>query len=351
MPTSYTPTPKAVGRIRVPVDGDPRNAAAFAGPLQQAADLAVYARGVYARNYRLALAKNGAHPYAVAGGLGADLGGGARARMFVATGPNGTFRSYSSDTWQEIGGISSLAVAYSESLHMWAACGVNAQSSPDGVTWAQRTTPSSTWLRAMTVAADGSFVAVGDAVAGQTYIVRSEDGIAWEQQVSPLEEPMRGVALGTDGRLVAVGGISEARAIFSDDHGETWEEAAMPTNEGNAGEDIAFDGRYFVARGADGTVMRSMTGIDWEEALGELLPMAAGGRGCIAADPACGVVVASGGPQGKVVVSYDHGDTFEDAYWLSHSPTALSHVCGLSFAHGRFFIGSTAGVIAAGLAR
>lgn len=352
MPSGYTPTPKAVGVPSLVLDGDRRNAASVNAPMQTIADLAVYARTALVKNYRLVLAENGSVIYNVAEGLGAAISG-TRPAIFLATGSGGTYRSYSCEAWEETAAGSWWDAAYSPTLDLWAVCGMNAATSPDTTTWTPRTTPASTILRAMTVASDGAFVAVGDMASNnETYIVRSADGVTWAQMVAPNDHPMADVIKGPTGRLVAVGGLGEPRIIVSDDDGTTWTDATPPVGISEALTAVSYNGTYFVARASDGDIARSPNGVDWEatNATG-LAGFTAPGRGVLACDPSTGVILTASGASGRLAVSYDHGFTFQTAQWIAHAAFTLSVLSGLSFAHGRFLVGTTNGYIAAGLAR
>lgn len=127
------------------------------------------------------------------------------------------------------------------------------QTSPDGVTWTNRTTAVAQIMRAG-VYANGRFVLVGQNGSSQ----RSSDGINWTSHPTGGADGLRGVTFGNS-LYVACG---ENGVIFTSPDGATW--TARVSGEANVIGTIATDGTNFVAVCAiNGNILTSPNGITW----------------------------------------------------------------------------------------
>lgn len=206
-------------------------------------------------------------------------------------------------------------------------------------TWTERANPQNVRLNAAAVTLSGRIVAVGDAVGGQGYILRSTNGTSYAQQTCPVNRNLYGICYGKS-VLVAVG--AGGASLVSGDGGSSWD--AFTVSGSPLLLDVCFNGTYFVATSLDGSVFRSEDGEVWES-------VATLGSGdylrAIAADPQTGVLVVHSYPDFAFLVSQDHGATFGYAHtpgepgaavsassgWFSSSYLAAS---GLAFGNGRF---------------
>lgn len=173
---------------------------------------------------------------------------------YIATSPDGvtwTDRSAQAGTWGAIAYGAGVFVAVGRS-------GTNRiMTSPDGITWTVRTAPTSQDWRSV-VFADGIFVVVGNST---TAVLTSPDGITWTQRTGSAANSWQAATYGA-GLFVAVstnGGTT--RAMTSPD-GVTW----TSRTTGSIGcVSIAFGAGVFVAVSAVSTdrVMTSPDGVTW----------------------------------------------------------------------------------------
>jgi hypothetical protein len=128
-----------------------------------------------------------------------------------------------------------ISVVYSPTLGLFAAVAsgeeggssANIMTSPDGITWTTRTNPlSSVGWGCVGVAPDGSFVALG---YQHGFVLRSSNGITWSAAGGTVPTPPFGTAyrkIATYGsRMVAVSASGGYR-VYSDDNGATWTSVA-----------------------------------------------------------------------------------------------------------------------------
>ena len=165
---------------------------------------------------------------------------------------------------------------WASELSLWVAVGDTDATrpyiitSPDKITWTQRTAGLSKAFNLGGIAFDGTtLVAVGGADGSDAYIVTSTDGITWTERANPKNFGLLEIvwAGGID-LFIAVGSAdgSDAYLVTSPD-GTTWTERANPKNFALA--DIAWTGSVAVAVGvADGTdayIVTSSDGTTWTE--------------------------------------------------------------------------------------
>uniref|UniRef100_A0A6C0JTS8 Uncharacterized protein n=1 Tax=viral metagenome TaxID=1070528 RepID=A0A6C0JTS8_9ZZZZ len=132
------------------------------------------------------------------------------------------------------------------------------QSSPDAITWTQRTSNAGANALFKTVfyptGASGIFIATGQSGT----IVTSPDGDTWTSRTSNLgANTGNGLAYNTS-TIVAVGAAGK---ISSSPDGVTW--TARTSNTGNVLNSAAWNGSIFAAVGNGGTVVTSPDGTTW----------------------------------------------------------------------------------------
>ncbi len=140
------------------------------------------------------------------------------------------------------------AVAYNSSI---------AATSPDGVTWTQRTLPTSTNWQA--VAWNGTVfcaVAIGTSIAAT-----SPDGVTWTQRTLPTSTNWQAVAW--NGTVFCAVAESSTIAATSPD-GITWTQRTLPTS--TAWNDIAWNGTVFCAVAYNSSIAAtSPDGVTWTQ--------------------------------------------------------------------------------------
>lgn len=125
--------------------------------------------------------------------------------------------------------------------------------------WTPRSSGYANILNGMTWTGT-QFVAVGMSASWQTTpdtLLTSPDGVTWTRRPTPTKEHLNAVASG-GGLVVAVGSTG---AIVTSPDGVTWLARASGTT--NALTAITWTGSQFVAVGGAGTIVTSPTGITW----------------------------------------------------------------------------------------
>ena len=191
------------------------------------------------------------------------VAGGGTASSVGATSPDGitwTQRTLPSATWSSIAWNGSVfcAVAGDSALSTIAA------TSPDGITWTSRTLPASTYWDG--IAWNGTvFCAVA---GGSTIAATSPDGITWTQRVLPVSAPWTCIAWnGSVFCAVAGYGAASTIAATSPD-GITWTQRAMPVS--TYWSSIAWNGTVFCAISWGGGIANTIAatspdGITWTQ--------------------------------------------------------------------------------------
>ena len=243
---------------------------------------------------------------------------------------DGTADSYSNsnlalDTWTSRTSNSPshlTTIAYGAGLFVAVGYSGGIVSSPDGVTWTNRTV--STWasytLQGITFAA-GLFVAVGNF----GLLLTSPDGINWTARTSGIGGDINGVAYGA-GVFVYVGAGGELRTSTD---GMTWTARTSGVSQLTR---VFFDNGLFVAVGLSGTILTSPDGVTWtartsgtSEALGAI----SYGAG----------LYAVGGNAGTILTSPD-GVT-----WTARTSGTAQTVRAIFYGAGVFVVGLADGNI------
>jgi hypothetical protein len=162
-------------------------------------------------------------------------------------------------------------VAWSDDLGLFCAVGLmpfgsptvtkGIFTSPDGITWTDRTHPKGSDLYSITWAKDDRlFIAFGNADGTDAYIITSPDGINWTERSNPKSVHLQGAADWNGSIVVAVGTLEAAgdTYLITSSDGINWVERATPVTQGLFG--IAWNGKVFVAVGGSSTptIIRSL---------------------------------------------------------------------------------------------
>jgi hypothetical protein len=242
-----------------------------------------------------------------------------------------------------------FAVGYGAGLFV--AVGENGAvvTSPDGITWTRRTSPTTYYLRGVAfnddtvvavggmgtilVAHDASswsvvesgterslygvtsgagiFVAVGEAGA----IVRSIDGDTWSA-VSPVTPRyLRGVVCGND----CFAAVGEAGTILVSTDGATWEPRSSGTDANLFG--IAYSGSRFVAVGADGVLVVSDDCTNWA-------PVPFDGSHYNLRNVSCGAGICLAVGEHETILASSDGLTWVRRHWSNTDFTYLAATFG-----------------------
>ncbi|KPU44786.1 N-acetylmuramoyl-L-alanine amidase LytC precursor [Oxobacter pfennigii] len=143
-------------------------------------------------------------------------------------------------------------------------------TSPDGVTWTQRSSFGSSYAQLLSVNYDsgiGRFIAVGSTNSGgssgsnKAFITTSFDGISWTDRSDATKTGFRVVVIdANDSEYVAMGGAGDI--YTSDDRGVSWDYRTYGTTK--ALRDVAWNGSgLFVAVGLGGAIQTSSDGVTW----------------------------------------------------------------------------------------
>lgn len=107
-------------------------------------------------------------------------------------------------------------------------------TSPDGVTWTNRGTISSTSpLMIAAACGAGSVVLSASGASKDKLHVSTDGGVTWAEKTLPFTSSGSPLLAFADGRFHAVS-TSSAAAAYSDDGGQTWQAATIPNGPGYA---------------------------------------------------------------------------------------------------------------------
>lgn len=181
---------------------------------------------------------------------------------FVAVGGLNVQTSATGSTWNAISPAPATkplsAIAYSSTLPLYVAVAGEGKylTSPDGITWTERTSPVNTNLNSVTWG-NGQFVIVG---AGGVMLV-SSNGTSWTSRgSSAFTGNLNSVAWAdSQSMYVAVG----AGAIFTSTTGTSWTARTSPVSS-TVLYGVGNTGRFVTAVGANGSIIASQDGITWK---------------------------------------------------------------------------------------
>ncbi len=191
----------------------------------------------------------------------------------VMTSPDGinwTLREQSTSaiwrSWESVTYGEGLFVAVSSNAAaLDIGIGDHVMTSPDGVTWTSRGTPSQNWM-AVTYG-DGQFVAVGIVGSGKR-VMTSPDGITWTSRTSAADKQWQSVTYG-NGLFVAVANYAPSSGsgglVMTSPDGITWTSRNATGDHGWFS--VTFGDGLFVAvsysPGTGNQVMTSPDGVNW----------------------------------------------------------------------------------------
>jgi len=363
MPSAYAGTAKTSEELSLPNDGELRAVASVNPVFQALRDEIVYARRMPAAGMEPISTPVTEDLNGIAAGY-IDEGGSLFAPAFVAVGDDdggdaALLVSRDGAAWVEVANPKAFplrGVAYDPVLELWAAVGdsdgadayIITAADPRS-TWTERANAQAQDLEAIASDGAGVFVAVGKAVAGDSYILRSTDGITWAEQVSPINYDMLDVIF-ANGLFVAVGGDGSSARVITSADGITWtERSTVGTKQLRS---VAWNGNVFVAvsAAAPAEVTYSPSGTSWSlRASAGVDGASSAARSRIAADLAGPIVVQSSVEQGYMA-SFDDGQTFEAVASVGRldAPGSLAHGHMIRWGHGRFIAAAEAGHIIRG---
>jgi hypothetical protein len=137
-------------------------------------------------------------------------------------------------------------------------------TSPDGVTWTNRTAAEANSWRSVTYG-NGLFVAV--AFGGTNRVMTSPDGVTWTNRTAAEANFWRSVTYG-NGLFVAVGSVGGgADPVMTSSDGVTWIAASAAANSWKS---VTYGNGQFVAVSSDNGVMTSPDGTIWTARTSEI---------------------------------------------------------------------------------
>jgi hypothetical protein len=216
------------------------------------------------------------------------------------------------------------AIACGEGTFVAVGGGGAVLTSPDGVTWTERSSGTDDYLTAIAYG-DGTFVAIGR--WGGTILI-STDGVTWTDRTpGPFVPPadLTAIAYGS-GTFVAVESIGGACRVFTSPDGVTW--TSTQISEGTCDlTAIAYGDGTFVAVGETGRILTSPDGVTWTDRPSWMYaesPAIAYGNGTF-------VVVGAGSWYHGTVLTSRDGVT-----WTQRFPGTTEGLTGIAYGNGTF---------------
>lgn len=161
-----------------------------------------------------------------------------------------------------------VGVSWSPDLELFAAVGENViMTSPDGITWTNRTSATVFWQSVVWAPEFGMFVTVGSTGTGNR-AAYSYDGVTWTQRPTPSDITWTAVEFAPDkGLFVAVANTTGGNNVMTSTDGATW---TLRAGHANSFGGVAYyqEIGLFIAVCTSGTgnrVLYSEDGITWTE--------------------------------------------------------------------------------------
>ena len=202
-----------------------------------------------------------------------------------------------------------------------------AATSLDGITWTQRTLPTSAAWKSVAYG-NGLFVT---AASGGTLAATSLDGVTWTQRTLPTSAAWQSVAYG-NGIFVAIASASTVAATSPD--GVTWTQRTLPSL--STWQSVTYGNGLFVVVGSNSIAATSPDGITWTQ---RTLP---GSIGWLSVAYGNGTFVAISNPNGVVAASSLDGIT-----WTQRTLPVISQWSSVSYGNGLFVAVSGGSTVAA----
>jgi hypothetical protein len=158
-----------------------------------------------------------------------------------------------------------ISVTYGNGLFVAIAqtgTGNRVMTSPDGITWTQRSTPTDrSWISV--TYGNNLFVAVADGGGTGNRVMTSPDGITWTARASAANNVWNSVTYG-NGLYVAVASSGTGNRVMTSPDGITWTARTSAAN--NSWNSVTYGNGLFVAVSGSGSgnrVMTSSNGTTW----------------------------------------------------------------------------------------
>lgn len=200
-------------------------------------------------------------------------------------------------------------------------------TSPDGITWTERTTPIPSSGFCVAYGA-GLYVVGADLASGTHEIATSPDAINWTARSSPADSHEVLAVIYAAGLFVALWKASGNTNVMTSPDGITWTSHTVPSPANNWTA-LAFGTGGFVATGTNGNAMTSPDGITWTDQSTSLSV----DFDCVAFG--AGIYSAIGGSEG----SGEHLETSPDGVTWTLQPDLDSYpypFLGVVFGGGQF---------------
>lgn len=153
-------------------------------------------------------------------------------------------------------------VTYGQGLYVAVGQSSTILTSPDGMTWTSRSSPSGFSVIDDVAFANGVFVAGG---AGGNPIIYSADGVTWSISSGTSTGYVRGIAYGNSKWLgVSSDGINTGSAFVSTTNGASWVRTQNIAELANV-TSLSFANGYFIASTSTPTLVRSSDGLTWTD--------------------------------------------------------------------------------------
>ncbi|WP_223837203.1 S-layer homology domain-containing protein [Paenibacillus oceani] len=177
--------------------------------------------------------------------------------MYVAVGDMGTIvTSPDGVSWTNRSPVSTstlYGVTYNSGKYVAVGVSGTILTSTDGVTWTRQTSNQSTTIYSVTYGS-GKFVAVG----ANGMALTSTDGVSWNSHSSGTTEWYTTVSYG-NGKFTAAGG----RTIVTSSDGVSWTSSSSGASSGTYLYGTAYGNDKYVAVGDKGTIATSTNGTSW----------------------------------------------------------------------------------------
>ena len=208
-------------------------------------------------------------------------------------------------------------------------------SSPDGITWTQRSSATGCPQTFNAIACSGSMAVAVPGVASSTTALSSPDGITWTARTLPSSHTWSHVAYG-GGIFVAVPTDAGANVCATSPDGITWTQRTLPSVASSVWSGLGYGNGVFMINSSSGTnaTYTSPDGITWT-AVGTIATTLGSGVADLACSTATGTWIASmrNGSGSSWVRSTNNGTS----WGYTQQMYSVSYIgCGLAYGNGMF---------------